>query len=149
MKVRLCAFLMLAAFAAGCSTQGAASTSGAGIQGATVRPASPVRPGRTCELPVYVLDDGSGTETLTIRAERLSPGRGRTVPPSWVTAAPVTLAAGHSATVTLRLAVPPGAKPGRYFSDVLVTGSAAGDPGSGGTASLGAGAATKLVFRVT
>ena len=97
--------------------------------------------------PVYVLDTGTQAEKITVRVVRLSKGTGRAVPPSWVraTGPGVQLAPHQSARIPLELAVPGGAKAGRYLSDIVVTGSAVI---SAGRANLGVAAATKLEFSV-
>jgi hypothetical protein len=58
---------------------------------------------------------------------------------------PPSLAQGQSAHIPLSLVVPASARPGQYFSDVVVTGSAALIAGG---ARLGVAAATDLEFRV-
>jgi hypothetical protein len=94
-----------------------------------------------------VINTGSESESVTIRIERISPGVGRTVPPSWigVSGQPVSLSGNQSARIPLQLTVPANARPGPYFSDVVVHGSAAI---SAGSANLAVAAATKLEFRV-
>jgi hypothetical protein len=121
---------------------------GVGVQAGPVRLAGPAHPGGTYTLPsVYVINTGTEPESIAIRVERISHGTGRTVPPSWirVSALPSQLAHGRSARVPLDLVVPSGARPGQYFSDVVVTGSAALTAGG---ANLGVAAATDLEFRV-
>ena len=121
---------------------------GVGVQAGPVRLAGPAHPGGTYTLPsVYVINTGTEPESVAIRVERISHGTGRTVPPSWirVPALPSQLAHGQSARVPLDLVVPSGARPGQYFSDVVVTGSAALTAGG---ANLGVAAATDLEFRV-
>jgi len=121
---------------------------GVGVQAGPVRLAAPAHPGGTYTLPsVYVINTGTEPESVAIRVERISHGTGRTVPPSWirVSALPSQLGHGQSARVPLDLVVPSGARPGQYFSDVVVTGSAALTAGG---AKLGVAAATDLEFRV-
>jgi hypothetical protein len=68
------------------------------------------------------------------------------VPQSWVHAnGAVTLGANQSARMPLQLVVPSTARPGAYFSDVLVK---AGAPNSASGATFDAGAATQLAFTV-
>src|SRR5215470_4956918 len=58
---------------------------GVGVQRGPVRLATAARPGHSYKLPsVRVANAGSQNETITVRIERLSTGRGRSVPPSWV-----------------------------------------------------------------
>ncbi len=121
---------------------------GVGVQAGPVRLADAAHPGGTYALPpVYIVNTGTQAESVAIRIERISHGTGRTIPPSWirVSALPSRLGHGQSARVPLDLVVPAGAKPGQYFSDVVVTGSAALTVGG---ANLGVAAATDLEFRV-
>lgn len=123
----------------------APASSGAGIQAAPVQ-AYGAHAGGSYLLPVTVTNPGSGPETMTFRIERLSAGHGITVPPSWIRTGSVRLAAGEPATVQLRLTIPAGAAPGRYFSGVVAYGSTAGATGG---ANLGTAAETKLIITVT
>jgi hypothetical protein len=121
---------------------------GVGVQAGPVRLAGTAHPGGTYALPpVYVVNTGTEPESVAIRIERISRGAGRTVPPSWirVTAPLPRLGHGQSARVPLSLVVPAQAAPGQYFSDVVVTGSAAVTTGG---ANLGVAAATDLEFRI-
>jgi hypothetical protein len=121
---------------------------GVGVQAAPVRLADAALTGQSYALPpVYVSDTGTQPETVTVRVQRLSTGHGRSVPPSWVhaTGPAVRLSPHTGAQIPLQLAVPAGAKPGRYLSDVVVSAS----PGaSAGHVNLGVAAATPLVFTV-
>ncbi len=121
---------------------------GVGIQAGPVKLTGPAHPGGSYALPpVYVVNTGSQSESVTIRIERISPGVGRTVPPAWISASgqPVSLSQNQSARIPLRLTLPANARPGSYFSDVVVHGTAAISVGS---ANLAVAAATKLEFRV-
>jgi hypothetical protein len=121
---------------------------GVGVQAGPVRLSGVAHPGGQYALPpVYVVNTGTQPETVKIAIERISPGSGRTVPPSWiaVSSAPVRLAHAQSARIPLALTVPAGAAPGRYFSDVVAKGTA---PLSAGGANLGVAAATDLEFTV-
>jgi hypothetical protein len=121
---------------------------GVGIQAGPVQLTGPAHPGGSYALPpVYVVNTGSQSESVTIRIERISPGVGRTVPPAWISASgqPVSLSQNQSARIPLRLTLPANARPGSYFSDVVVHGAAAISVGS---ANLAVAAATKLEFRV-
>lgn len=121
---------------------------GVGIQAGPVQLIGVAHPGGSYSLPaVYVVNTGTQTETVAIRVERVSPGAGRTVPPSWVqaTGPAVTLTHGQSARIPLELVVPTTASRGTYFSDVVAKGSAT--IGGGGT-NLGVAAATQLKFRI-
>ncbi|HXW87025.1 MAG TPA: hypothetical protein VEJ42_02085 [Streptosporangiaceae bacterium] len=121
---------------------------GVGIQAGPVALAGDAHPGGRYALPpVYVVNTGTEPESVGIRIERISTGTGRTVPPGWVSAAsaPVRLAHAQSASIPLELTVPQTAARGRYFSDVVATGSSAI---AGGGASFGVAAATDLEFTV-
>ena len=120
---------------------------GVGVQAGPVQLEGAAYPGGSYALPaVLVVNTGTSPESVSLSIDRVSAGSGRTVPPSWVQAdAAVTLGAHQSARIPLQLAVPPTARPGRYFSDVLVTARA---PNSASGATFDAGAATQLAFRV-
>jgi hypothetical protein len=120
---------------------------GVGIQAGPVKLAGAAHPGGSYTLPaVLVVNTGTSPESVTLSIDRVSPGAGRSVPPSWVHAtSTITLSATQSARIPLQLVVPPTAKPGRYFSDVLVK---AGAPNPAGGATFDAGAATQLAFTV-
>jgi hypothetical protein len=121
---------------------------GVGVQAAPVRLANVALTGQSYALPpVYVLDTGTQPESITVRVDRLSAGRGRGVPQSWirVTGPAVRLSPHQSAQIPLELAVPAGAKSGRYLSDIVVTGTPAV---SAGHVNLGVAAATPLEFSV-
>jgi hypothetical protein len=121
---------------------------GVGVQAAPVRLTDAALTGQSYSLPpVYVSDTGTQPETIAVRVDRLSTGHGRSVPPSWVraTGPAVRLSPHTGAQVPLQLAVPAGAKPGRYLSDIVVTAA----PGSSaGHVNLGVAAATPLEFTV-
>ena len=121
---------------------------GVGVQVNAVRLAQVAHAGSSYSLPsIYVANTGTQAESVSVRVERLSRGTGRIVPPSWVHAgqSPLRLSPSQQAKIPLRLAVPAGAKPGQYFSDIVVVGSAIIQAGS---SNFGAAAATKLEFRV-
>jgi hypothetical protein len=121
---------------------------GVGVQAGPVRLAGDAHPGGTYALPpVYVVNTGTQPEAVAIRIERISSGAGRTVPAAWirVTGLPSALGHGQSARIPLSVVIPAGAKPGTYFSDVVVTGSASLTDGG---AHLGVAAATDLEFRI-
>jgi hypothetical protein len=121
---------------------------GVGVQATPVRLTNVARAGGSYSLPaVYVLDSGTQAEAISVRVERLSRGAGRGVPASWVrdTGTGLRLSPHQSAEIPLQLVVPGGAKPGRYLSDIVVTGSAVL---AAGRANLGVAAATVLEFSV-
>lgn len=122
---------------------------GVGVQVGPVSLGSVAHPGASYALPpVYVVNTGTQAEAISVRVERLTRGPGRVVPPSWIqfTGPDVQLAPGQAARLPLELVVPSLAKPGRYMSDIVVTGSAVG---SSGTADLGVAAAAKLEFQIS
>lgn len=126
----------------------AAASVGVGIQAGPVRLGSVAHAGQSYSLPpVYVVNTGTETETVSLRVERLSHGPGRAVPPGWIQVAGhgVQLEARQSARIPLQLVLPGGAQRGRYLSDIVAT--VAGTI-SVGQANLGVAAATKLVFSV-
>jgi hypothetical protein len=121
---------------------------GIGIQAGPVRLLPAAHAGGTYQLPaVYVVNTGSAVESVVLKIQRISPGRGLTIPPSWITVStkPVRLGHNQSARIPLRLSPPSNAKPGRYFSDVIAHGSGSL---STGRANLGVAAATGLDFTV-
>lgn len=121
---------------------------GVGVQAAPVRLGSLARAGGTYALPpVYVVDTGTQDESISVRVERPHGEAGRDVPSSWVrdTGPALRLSPHQSARVPLELVVPGGAKPGRYLSDIVVSGAAVT---SVGRANLGVAAATALEFSV-
>ena len=121
---------------------------GVGVQGNPVRLRGVAQPGSSYPLPpVYVVNTGTQDESISMRVQRLSRGPGRAVPASWIqfTGDGMQLQAGQSVRIPVQLAVPDGAAPGKYLSDVVVVGSAAV---AAGKTNLGAAAATKLEFSV-
>jgi len=121
---------------------------GVGVQAAPVRLGGVARAGGSYALPpVYVLDTGTQDETISIRVQRPPGAPARAVPSSWIrdTGPGLRLSAHQSARVPLELDVPRGARPGRYLSDIVVSGSAVR---SVGKANLGVAAATAVEFSV-
>jgi hypothetical protein len=130
--------------------QAAQASVGVGIQAGPVRLSGVAHPGESVALPaVSVVNAGTHGEAIRLSIHRVSKGPGRPVPASWIQiGAPVVqLGPKHATRVSLQLVVPAGAKPGAYLSDIVATGSSAGQS-SAGRASLGAAAATLLEFRV-
>ena len=126
----------------------ASASVGVGVQAGPVLLSGSAHPGGTYELqPVYVVNTGTQQESIDIQIERISPGRGRTVPPSWVhvNGRGVSLAGNQSAHIPLQLVVPDTAKAGTYFSDVVVRGTSAL---AAGRANLRVNAATSIEFTV-
>lgn len=121
---------------------------GVGIQAGPVSLGKAAHPGGTYQLPaVYVVNTGTQDESVTLKIQRISPGRGLTVPASWVHVGEGAVQLGHnqSAQIPLQLSIPANAKPGRYFSDVVAHGSSTL---SAGQANLGVAAATGLDFTI-
>ncbi len=130
--------------------QAAQASIGVGIQAGAVRLSGVAHPGESVALPgVSVVNSGTHPESIRLSVQRLSKGSGRAVPASWIQfGSPVVqLAPKHAVRVPVKLVVPAGVKPGAYMSDIVATGSNA-EQASAGHASLGAAAATLLVFRV-
>ena len=121
---------------------------GVGVQENPVSLATVAHAGQSYPLPsIQVANTGTQDETISVRVERLSRGRGRSVPPSWIHIAnsPMRLSVHQATHIPLELVVPANAKSGRYLSDILVVGSALIPAGS---TNFGAGAATKLEFTI-
>jgi hypothetical protein len=137
------ALVALASFA-----QTSDASVGVGVQVSPVRLGSMAHRGESYALSVDVVNTGTEAEAVSMRVERLSRGSGRAVPPSWIqfAGAAVQIAPGKAARVSLELVVPGRATPGEYLSDIVASGSAAGQAGPG---NLGVAAATKLEFSVS
>jgi hypothetical protein len=122
---------------------------GVGIQDNPVRLSGSAHPGGSYKLPpVYVVNTGSQSESLTVQVERLTADSGQPVPRSWIQSSWTTgssIQAGASADIPLELIAPANAKPGSYSSDIVVTGSTVL---TGGGVKFGAAAATGLEFRI-
>jgi hypothetical protein len=129
-------------------TQTSDASVGVGVQVSPVRLGSMAHRGQSYALSVDVVNTGTEAEAVSMRVERLSRGSGRAVPPSWIqfAGAAVQIAPGKAARVSLELVVPGRATPGEYLSDIVASGSAAGQAGPG---NLGVAAATKLEFSVS
>jgi hypothetical protein len=129
-------------------TQTSDASVGVGVQVSPVRLGSMAHRGERYALWVDVVNTGTEAEAVSMRVERLSRGSGRAVPPSWIQFAgdAVQIAPGKAARVSLELVVPGRATPGGYLSDIVASGSAAGQAGPG---NLGVAAATKLEFSVS
>ena len=131
--------------------QAAQASIGVGIQAGAVQLSGAAHPGESVALPgVSVVNSGTHPESIRLSVHRLSKGPGRVVPASWIQfGSPVVqLEPQHAVRVPVELVVPAGAKPGAYLSDIVATGLSA-EQASAGHASLGAAAATLLLFRVT
>jgi hypothetical protein len=134
---------------------------GVGIQANPVCLAAAAQPGHGYPLgTVYVVNTGSGSESVSLKAETPFNGlKGQHVPPSWVGFGyprlllvigqdSVSLGAGQSAYIPVTVSVPAGARPGMYGADLVAGTVAAAPSGSGGHAVFGAGAETDLEFAV-
>jgi hypothetical protein len=137
------ALLALAGF-----TQTSDASVGVGVQASPVRLGGMAHRGDRFALPLDVVNTGTEAEAVSMRVERLSRGPGRAVPPSWIQfpGSAVQIAPGKAARVSLELVIPGRAKPGGYLSDIVVSGSATGQAGTG---NFGVAAATKLEFSVS
>jgi hypothetical protein len=129
-------------------TQTSDASVGVGVQASPVRLGSMAHRGERYALSVDVVNTGTEAEAVGMRVERISRGPGRAVPPSWIQFAgpAVQIAPGKATRVSLELVVPGQAKPGEYLSDIVVSGSPAGQAG---TERLGVAAVTKLEFSVS
>lgn len=138
----------VALVALGSFTQTSDASVGVGVQVSPVRLGSMAHRGESYALSVDVVNTGTEAEAVSMRVERLSRGSGRAVPPSWIqfSGSAVQIAPGKAARVSLELVVPGRARPGGYLSDIVASGSAAGQAGPG---NLGVAAATKLEFSVS
>lgn len=138
---------------------GSPASVGVGIGGSPVCPAAAVQPGQSVSLgTIYVVNTGSGSEDITLRATFPANGLpGRAFPGSWVSfgypkklwifgSSSVTLGPGQGADIPATLTVPAGTKPGLYAADLLA-GTMAKATGSG-QAVFGAGAEENLQFAV-
>jgi hypothetical protein len=116
----------------------------AGIQADPVCLPVTAQPGHSYPLTVYV--SGSGPLTLAVTPAHGSLERSlHQVPASWISFGANPAGPGQ---VALTLAVPSGAAPGAYWSDVEASSSAQAQPGAGAQAALGAAATTAIVFAV-
>jgi hypothetical protein len=129
-------------------TQTSDASVGVGVQVSPVRLGSMAHRGERYALSLDVVNTGTEAEAVSLRVERLSRGSGQAVPPSWIQFAgpAVQIGPGKAARISLELVVPGGARPGEYLSDIVASGSAAGQAGTG---HLGVAAATKLEFSVS
>jgi len=99
---------------------------GVGIQENPVSLQRAAKPGVTYALPaVHVADTGTQDESIILKLERISRGRARAVPATWIHFAfsRIQLSPHQETKVPLDLVVPDTAKTGSYLSDVVVIGS--------------------------
>ena len=129
-------------------TQTSDASVGVGVQVSPVRLGSMAHRGQGYALSLDVVNTGTEAEAVSMRVERLSQGPGRAVPPPWIQfpGSAVQIAPGKAARVSLELVIPGRAKPGQYLSDIVASGSATGQAGTG---NFGVAAATKLEFSVS
>ena len=122
---------------------------GAAIQAGPVTLAHPVAPGRSEALPpVYIEDNGSGPETMTLSVQNDRPYCADVLPPAWIsgTGRDIGLGAGQGDDVTgLAVHVPAGTPPGTYRSDIAVDATAGIVAGA---VNFGAGAACEITVTV-
>jgi hypothetical protein len=142
--------VLLAALLVLCPAVSAYASVGVGIQADPVRLAGNAHPGGTFTLPdVYVVNTGSQAESISVSIERMSSASsGLSVPAAWIQASsvPSSLGPGQAVRIPLELVIPGNARPGRYASDIVVTGAA--QPPSGSSVRFGAAAATGLEFSI-
>jgi hypothetical protein len=127
----------------------AVASVGAGVGAAPIIARAPAPAGATAELePLYVKNTGSAPATYTVRVQRMARYAAHAVPARWVRLAPVTLRLkpGRIAKVSVSLAIPAGAAPGRYTTDLVAATYA---PHAPGQPAIGAAAADKLQFSVS
>lgn len=122
---------------------------GVGMGGGPVTMRGAGLPGQSYVLtPFVVVNTGTEPARYTITVQRLSPGEEQAVPTDWITFGDngFLLSPQQSQQVGVTLQLPGEAGPGDYLTNVI---AAAGPPGqpAGGT-TLGAAAATRLVFTV-
>jgi hypothetical protein len=121
---------------------------GVGIQENPVSLQKGAKPGRTYALPaVHVANTGTQDESIRLKVERISHGRGRVVPATWIQfgSSQIQLSPHQETKIPLDLVVPETARTGSYLSDVVVIGSAVAPSKA---ADFQPAAATKLQFRV-
>jgi hypothetical protein len=134
----------------------AVASIGVGVQADPVRLTSVARPGGSYPLPsLYVVNTGTEAESLSVQVKRLSAGPGQPIPASWIQIGNVSgnLGPRQQVLISLRLVAPADAKPGRYRSDIVVTGAAVDGTsasGANGTSGVrfGVAAATALQFSI-
>lgn len=123
---------------------------GVGIQTEPVMLGNPARPGGHYSFPtVYVINNGTGEERVTLDLELRGKPKGRIPPRGWIEfpEQSVTLSPGGAAHLPVHLKLPPTAPAGRY--QTWIAASAQTPHAASGTgASLGAAAATTLSFDV-
>lgn len=123
---------------------------GVGIQADPVRLAGNAHPGGTFTLPdVYVVNTGSQPESISVSVQRMNAAKSSLdIPGTWIqaTSVPAQLAPGQAVRIPLRLTTPGDARPGRYASNIVVTGTVQPDPGS--PVRFSAAAATGLDFSI-
>jgi len=129
------------------AAQAAQASIGVGVQANPVQLTAAVRPGGSYPLPsLYVVNTGTEAETISVEVKRMSSGPGQTIPAAWIRVGDSgeQLQPRQQALIPLQLNTPASAKPGRYRSDLVVTGSGAAT----GAIHFGAAAATELEFSV-
>ena len=124
--------------------QAAEASVGVGVQGDPVRLRSVAHAGGSYAFPpVYVVNTGDQTESISVRAEQLSRGPDLAVPTSWVQARAYNSSRARQRGFPSSLWCRPGAEPGAYVGDVVAAESVGI---AAGQLNFGAAAATKLEF---
>jgi hypothetical protein len=141
----------------------ASTSTGAGIQGNPVCLPVTAQPGHSYPLgTVYVVNTGSGQESLSVHVAPVWAGQGGNprdvaVPASWISvsypkhdlflsSSSVSLPAGQGTYLAVTVTIPAGARPGMYVGNLVA--SAGTSSPQDHTAALGAAAATGLELGV-
>ncbi|MGN6791114.1 MAG: hypothetical protein ACTHJW_01850 [Streptosporangiaceae bacterium] len=121
---------------------------GVGIQENPVSLQKAAKAGQTYTLPaVHFANTGTQDESIRLRVERISDGKGRVVPATWIQfgSTQIQLSPHQETKVSIHLVVPDTARTGSYLSDIVAIGSAVVPSKA---ADFRPAAATKLEFRV-
>lgn len=126
----------------------ASASIGTGVSAMPLSLTRPTPAGSSYSFPrLYVKNTGTVTATYAIHLQRLSPGSQKIVPTPWVQVRPRRLRLTPKAigAVAVVVALPAGASPGRYMTDLIASTYALHKPGA---PSLGAAAADRLTFMI-
>ncbi len=121
---------------------------GAGVGADPITLPQPALPGREYSMPpVLVVNTGTEPSRYAVLVQRIRSGEQESIPKEWVQFGKndFTLGPKESTTVPVKVSIPKDAKPGEYYTNIVV-GTLAEGP-AGGTA-LGARAATDLKLKV-
>jgi len=143
---RLATFALLAALALLCAAAPVSASRGVALDLGRLDITQKLTPGGGYRLPpVGVRNPGTEVTTYRLVVTHVQGERGKPIPPEWFRFTPrqVTLKAGKTRKIQVRLSLPSGADPGDY--EALV---AAQIVTKGKGAQIGAAAAAKLTFSV-